>query len=57
MEHELNAEGLPLPEWLGGLWDFEHFSTWQELRLRYEWELPAVRIGDQIIPHVNRHTT
>lgn len=30
-----------LPKSLGGKYGFDRFSQWQELRLRYEWDLPA----------------
>jgi hypothetical protein len=49
-EHEFSTEGLPKN--VGGLWNYEQFSTWQEIRLRYEWELPAVRISGLTFPHV-----
>jgi hypothetical protein len=32
---------LVLPKFLGGTFGYDRFTQWQELRLRYEWGLPA----------------
>ena len=40
----LQAFGLPtdgIPRSLGGKFGFDRFAQWQELRVRYEWDLPA----------------
>jgi len=37
-KHGISREGLP--ESIGGGWSFEDFITWQERRIRIEWDLP-----------------
>jgi hypothetical protein len=52
-EHGFTAQGLPVC--IGGLWAAEQFERWQELRFRYEWELPAVKTKgshDQMLPNL-----
>lgn len=36
--HGFTPDLLPIA--IGGSWGVEHFSEWQELRTRYEWQLP-----------------
>ncbi|GKY94349.1 hypothetical protein MPSEU_000400800 [Mayamaea pseudoterrestris] len=38
-QHGLSPAGLP--KTIGGKYGFDNFVQWQELRTRYEWELPA----------------
>jgi hypothetical protein len=50
-ERHFTSQGLPCCT--GGSWRIEEFERWQETRIRYEWELPALRTKecqDQIIP-------
>jgi hypothetical protein len=40
---KLYGHGMPddmLPKPIGGKWGLEDFEQWQELRIRYEWDLP-----------------
>jgi hypothetical protein len=44
LRQELEMYGLVkknLPECMGGTWSYSQFPQWQDVRIRYEWDLPA----------------
>jgi hypothetical protein len=44
LRQKLEAYGLAkesLPECMGGTWSYSQFAQWQDVRIRYEWDLPA----------------
>jgi len=49
-QHEMSTDDFP--ECVGGTWSYEQFPRWQELRTRYEWDLPPVGVRDQRMPHI-----
>lgn len=44
-QHKLQRRDLP--EIIGGDWSYENFVTWQERRIRIEWELPLGVLGEE----------
>jgi hypothetical protein len=44
LRQKLEVYGLAkesLPECMGGTWSYSQFPQWQDIRIRYEWDLPA----------------